>query len=63
MKAHGPSITIMPPAQQQQQQQQWARPFDWSLRRSIITQLYILDDLPLKEVEEIMRNDYQFYAT
>ncbi|KAK8098439.1 uncharacterized protein PG998_013925 [Apiospora kogelbergensis] len=53
----------MPPAQQQQQQQQWARPFDWSLRRSIITQLYILDDFPLKEVEEIMRNDYQFYAT
>ncbi|KAK8062441.1 hypothetical protein PG997_014538 [Apiospora hydei] len=44
-------------------QQPWARPFDWALRRDIITQLYITDDLPLKEVEEIMREEFQFHAT
>ncbi|KAK8045109.1 hypothetical protein PG993_005133 [Apiospora rasikravindrae] len=45
------------------QQQPWARPFTWSQHREIITQLYIVDDLPLKEVEEIMREEFQFHAT
>ncbi|KAK7959605.1 uncharacterized protein PG986_004459 [Apiospora aurea] len=44
-------------------QQSWARPFDWALRRDIITQLYIIDDLSLKEVERIMREEFQFHAT
>ncbi|KAK8879547.1 Clr5 domain-containing protein [Apiospora arundinis] len=61
LKTKGSSVAAMSRAQQQQQP--WARPFDWSLRRNIITQLYILDDLPLKEVEEIMREEFQFYAT
>ncbi|KAK8017995.1 Clr5 domain-containing protein [Apiospora marii] len=45
------------------QQPAWARPFDWSLHRNYITQLYIIDDHPLKEVEEIMRREFQFHAT
>ncbi|KAK8116234.1 Clr5 domain-containing protein [Apiospora sp. TS-2023a] len=45
------------------QQQPWAGAFDWSLYRDIITQLYIIDDHPLKEVEEIMRKQFNFHAT
>ncbi|KAK7943002.1 uncharacterized protein PG986_012115 [Apiospora aurea] len=45
------------------QPQSWARPFDWSAHQGIITQLYIVEDLPLKEVEEIMREDFKFHAT
>lgn len=45
------------------QQQTWARPFDWDLHRDFITQLYMIDDYPLKEVERIMREQFQFHAT
>lgn len=54
---------VSPAAMSRGQQQVWARPFDWSLHRDFITQLYIIDDHPLKEVEEIMREEFQFHAT
>ncbi|KAK8069525.1 hypothetical protein PG994_006141 [Apiospora phragmitis] len=51
------------PATTMSHAQQYARPFDWSQRQGIITQLYIFEDRPLKEVAEIMRDSYQFHAT
>ncbi|KAK7964133.1 hypothetical protein PG988_011107 [Apiospora saccharicola] len=44
-------------------QSQCTGPFDWSHLRDIITQLYIIDDHPLKEVQRIMREQFSFHAT
>ncbi|KAK7995314.1 hypothetical protein PG990_014087 [Apiospora arundinis] len=36
-------------------------PVDWKLHRYIVTQLYIIERLPLKNGAETMRNEYQLY--
>ncbi|KAL5596770.1 uncharacterized protein BROUX77_006718 [Berkeleyomyces rouxiae] len=41
----------------------WATPADWVHYRDHITQLYIEEDKPLKEVMDIMARDYNFCAT
>jgi hypothetical protein len=38
-------------------------PQDWEAYRHIFTQLYSLDNKPLKEVQRIMAEQYQFNAT
>ena len=38
-------------------------PQDWEAYRKIFTQLYSLDNKPLKEVQRIMAEQYQFHAT
>jgi hypothetical protein len=38
-------------------------PQDWEAYRCIFTQLYSLDNKPLKEVQRIMAEQYQFHAT
>jgi hypothetical protein len=38
-------------------------PQDWEAYRHIFTQLYSLDNKPLKEVQRIMAEQYQFHAT
>lgn len=41
----------------------WASHADWDRHRPIITQLYIEEGKPLKEVIDILENDYSFKAT
>jgi hypothetical protein len=38
-------------------------PQDWETYRHIFTQLYSLENKPLKEVQRIMAEQYQFHAT
>ncbi|KAK8131551.1 hypothetical protein PG984_007989 [Apiospora sp. TS-2023a] len=41
----------------------WASQADWDQHRPVITQLYIDEGKPLKEVIDILENDYDFKAT
>ncbi|KAH8682697.1 Clr5 domain-containing protein [Xylariales sp. PMI_506] len=41
----------------------WATPRDWEVHRHLITQLYIDEERPLKDVMVIMKMAHDFHAT
>lgn len=41
----------------------WAEAGDWAAHRSTIARLYADEDRTLREVMEIMKRDYSFFAT
>ena len=41
----------------------WATPDDLEAHRDLITQLYLVQNRPLKQVVEIMRDQYGIHAT
>jgi hypothetical protein len=41
----------------------WAGPEDWDAQHNNIKKLYWDQNLPLKEVVEIMQREHHFYAT